>query len=780
MTTSLLQPNFSKGEIAETLGARTDLAAYQAALRKCRNAIVSPYGGVMNRPGTTFLAQTAGNEIARLIRFKFNSSDTYALEFTHLKMRVFRNGGIVLNTGGPSVGQPFELVTPFTRDQIFDLVYTQSADVMDIVHPSHKPQKLKRFDHDNWTITPVSLVPSIAAPASATASVVVAGTANLFITYQITTVVDNGAQAVEESLPVTSNTINAGVGGTSSVTWTAVPGATYYNVYKDNAGAGIYGFVGRATTTSFADNNVTPTKSDTPPTGTDPFVGANNYPGAVGYYQQRLVYAGTNNKPQTLWFSRPGIFNNFGYSVPIKDDDAITWTMASNEVNRVRHLAQLRTLLTFTDGAEWNIQGGAAGFTAKTINGQPQTYNGIGMVRPLVINSGAVYAQERGRQVTAYGYSLQEDGFTGSELSILSPHFLEAGSIIDWDYQSIPNSVIWAVRDDGAMLGITYMPEQDVNGWHLHTTDGLFKSVCAVPEGREDYLYACVERTINGVTKRYVERFASRTLQKFNGTALIDLAHFVDCGLNYDGRNTSSTTMTLTGGTEWKYPEALTLTASSSSFAAGDVGDEIQYRPTPDADPFRLKITAYTSSTVVTVRPQGVVPTAIRGVAFTTWAKARDTFSGLSHIEGKAVAILADGNVVGGKTVNGGSVAIPTPAAIVTIGLPYETHIETLEINAPQQETLLDKRKIISKVTAIVEDSRGGLFGRSSAEDDLFEVKQRSDSDNYGSIDAKTGKASVVINDTWLGTGRVTIIQRDPLPISILAIIPQADIGGAL
>jgi hypothetical protein len=112
-----------------------------------------------------------------------------------------------------------------------------------------------------------NLVPSIAAPASATASVVVAGTASLFIAYQITSVVDNGAQAVEESLPVTSNTINAGVGGTSSVTWPAVAGATYYNVYKDNAGAGIYGFVGRAITTSFADNNITPTKSDTPPTG---------------------------------------------------------------------------------------------------------------------------------------------------------------------------------------------------------------------------------------------------------------------------------------------------------------------------------------------------------------------------------------------------------------------------------------------------------------------------------------------------------------------------------
>lgn len=777
MTTSLNQPSFSKGEIATSLTARTDLEAYMTALKKCRNFMVSPYGGVLNRPGFEFVAQTEGNEVARMIRFKFSASDTYALEFTHLKMRVYRNGGLVL-----SGATPFVLATPFTRDELLAIRFTQSADVMDMVHPNHKPQKLRRFDHDNWTMTDAVLVPSIAAPASATATATAGTGATQVWRYQITAVKDDGSNNIEESLPVTSNAITIFASTSQgTITWPSVAGANYYHVYKDNAGAGIYGFIGRATALSFTDNNITPAKSDTPPSGADPFVGAGNYPGAVGYFQQRLVYAGTNNKPQTLWFSRPGIFNNFGVSFPTKDDDAITWTIASNEVNRINHVAPLRSLLTFTDGAEVIIQGSAAGFTPKTINGEAQTYNGIGQLRPLTISDTALYAQERGREVTAFGYSLQADGFAGSDVSILSPHMLDTSGLIDWDYQKIPFSIVWGVREDGALIGITYVQEQRVTGWHMHTTDGLFKSICAVPEGREDYLYACVERTIGGVTKRYVERSTSRTLEHYDGEAIIAKSFFVDSGLMYNGTNTAAETMTLTGGTLWQHPETLTLTSSNGSrFVIGDVGDEIQYLETPAAEPFRLKITAYTSGNVVSVRPVGVVPEQIRGVAFTGWAFARDTFSGLAHLEGKKVAILADGNVVAQKTVAAGAVTIPTPAGIVVIGLPYTSELETLEITYPGQETLLDKRKIIAGVTVMLEDSRGGLFGRSGADADLYEAKQRSDSDNYGSIAAITGKQKTTIADTWLGTGRVTVKQVDPLPMSILAIIPQVDIGGAI
>lgn len=776
MTTSLIQTSFSRGEIGPQLYGRVDLAAYQNGLRQLSNFMVTPYGGFVNRAGSYFLAQTLNNEVARLIRFKFNNSDAYALEFTHLKMRVYRNGGLVL-TGG---AVPFELTTPFTRDELFSINFTQSGDVMDMVQVNHKPQKLKRFAHNNWTITPVSLVPSVSAPASATATTPGGGSGNTQIwRYQVTAVLDDGSNAIEESLPVTSNSVtvfNSNIQAT--VTWPAVGGAAYYNVYKDNAGAGIYGFVGRSSALTFTDSNVAPTKTDTPPTGTDPFIGAGNFPRAVSYYQQRLAYAGTLNKPQTLWFSKTGVFMNFGYSTPQKDDDAITWTMASNEVNTIMHLLPLKSLLPFTDGAEWLIQGSASGFTAKTINGGAESYNGIGQLRPLLIGSSAVYAQERGREITAFGYSLQADGFSGSTISILSPHLIEDFSLVDWDFQKIPYHVIWAARSDGALVNCTYIPEQDVNGWSHQHTDGKYLSVCSVPEGRDDSVYACVERVIDGVTKRYVELFANRILDRYNGTAIISRAHFVDCGLTYNGTNTAATTLTITGGTAWQSPETLTVNASAAIFAAGDVGDMLQYVPTPIADPFRFKILAYVSPTSVQVLPLGVVPDAIRGVAFTLWAFARDTFTGLSHLEGKVVSVLADGNVAPQQIVSGGAITIPDPSAIVHIGLPYRSTGETLSLNIAGKETLLDKPVQVSSVALLVRDTRGGKVG--TKESALFEMKQRQTSDNYGSMAAINGLAEVSVSDTWENTGRFLIVQDDPLPMNIIAAIPRAEVGGSL
>ena len=780
MTTSIIQTSFSRGEIGPQLYGRIDLAAYQNGLRQLSNYIVTPYGGFVNRAGSYFIAQTKGNEVARMIRFKFNNADAYALEFTHLTMRVYRNGGLVLFTSGPFVGLPFEMGTPFTRDELSSINFTQSGDVMDMVHVNHKPQKLKRFAHDNWTITPVSLVPGVAAPASATATTPAGGTGNTQAwRFQVTAVNDDGSNAIEESLPVTSNSItvfNSNIQAT--VTWSAVAGAAYYNIYKDNAGAGIYGFVGKATALTFTDTNITPVKTDTPPTGTDPFIGAGNYPRAVSYYQQRLVYAGTLNKPQTLWFSKTGVFMNFGYSTPQKDDDAITWTMASNEVNTIMHLVPLKSLLPFTDGAEWLIQGTTGGFTAKTINGGAESYNGIGQLRPLLIGSSVVYAQERGREVTAFGYSLQADGFSGSTISILSPHLIEDFSLLDWDYQKIPYHVIWSVRSDGALVTFTYIPEQDVNGWSHQHTDGAYLSVCAVPEGRDDSVYACVQRTINGQTKRYVELFANRILDRYSGTAIISRAHFVDCGLVYNGTNTTNTTLTINGGTNWEYPEIVDATASTAIFAPGDVGDILQYVPTPIAEPFRFKIMAYISPTIVKVQPLGDVPVQIRNTAFTLWAFARNTFSGLSHLEGKVVSVLADGNVAPQQIVSGGSISIPDPSAIVHIGLPFRSLAETLSINVAGKETLLDKGVQVASVALLVRDTRGGKVG--TKEGSLLEMKQRATTDNYGSIAPINGLAEVAVSDTWENTGRFLMVQDDPLPINIIAAIPRAETGGKL
>lgn len=778
MGISLMQSSFSAGEIAPSLAGRVDLARYQTGLKLCRNFAIMPYGGAKNRAGLQFIDRVKGDKVCRLIRFKFNSVDAYAIEMTDRLMRFYRDGALVLNSAGPNAGQPYELVTPFLEAELFEVNFTQSADVMTFVHPGHKPQQLKRLGHDNWSIAPISLLPAVPTPATATATTPGGTGAVQVWRYQVTAVIDDG-NTIDESLPVTTNTINVNASAqVGNLTWAAVPGATYYNVYKDNSGSGVYGFAGRSTTTTFADNNIAATRTDTPPTGLDPFTSAGNYPGAVGYYQQRLVLGGTDFKPQTSWFSKTGVFGNFGYSTPNKDDDAIIFTQASLEINRIMHYLPLRQLLVLTSGSEWVMQGGSTGLTAKTISANPQSYNGIGTVPPIVIDNTAIYVQARGSLVSSLSYQLSDDGFAGADLTVLSNHLFRDFSIIDWAYAKSPDTTIWSVRSDGKMLGLTYMREQEVVAWHQHDTDGLFESVCTIPEGREDALYAVVRREINGQQRRYVERLASRQIPRGrDGELDVAQCFFVDSGLSYQGWNTTAAQRTLSDGDTWAYPEVLTLTGAG--FTPADVNDNVVmgfYDEDGRRQTIRLRISAYVSATQVDVEPFGVVPPQLRDTPTTDWARAVDVLSGLSHLEGKAVSVLADGNVELGHVVSGGSITLQTPSAIVHVGLPYVSDLETLAINITGQETLFDKTKTVPSVTVLLEESRGLAIGPSF--DQLDEMKQRDDADGYESIRLLTGTEKININTNWEGAGRLCIRQDDPLPVTILAVIPDLVTGG--
>lgn len=784
MGVSVLQPSFASGEMAPTLDARVDLARYQIGLKTCKNFLVMQHGGVRNRPGTKFVDETKESSQVRLVRFKFNISDACVLVFSNYRMRVVRNGAYVM-----SGGVPFELNTPYTLIDLGDINYTQSADVMTIVHTNHRPRELKRFANDNWTLTEATYLPSVLAPATATATGATGTGATQIWKYQVTAVYDD-ANSLEESLPVTSNavTVYNSDGYTATVTWDPVSGATYYNVYKDRSGAGVYAFAGRATNTTLTDRNIVPTAGDGPPTGMDPFVGAGNYPGAVGYFQQRKVYGGTLNKPQTSYFSRTGVFNNFGYSSPSKDDDAITWNMASTEVNRILNYLPLRTLLAMTSGAEWLIQGATSGFTAKTINGVPQSYNGSSTIPPLTLNDTALYLQGRGQAVSALNYSLEADGLASADLTIWSSHLFRDYQIIDWTYQKLPDSIVWAVRSDGILLGLTYLKNQDVVAWHRHETDGFVESVTCVPEGREDAVYLCVRRRINGIERRYLERMEQRQIPYIPNSTKRDVtqSYFVDCGLSYQGWNASATTYTLTNGTDWQYPETLTVTSSSGSgFSAGSIGQQIHMRDPQTLNVVRLNIIGYVSAGEVDVQPESVVPEGLRGVPVTSWALALRTFSGLAHLEGKGVAILADGNVVSRNgadnqpvnlVVTGGAVTIDNHAAVVHIGLPYVSDLETLRINVQGQETLNDKHKTVSSVSIILDESRGVFVGKDA--DDMFELKQRDDEDYNSSTDMLSGVGKVMINNNWETQGQVFVRQIDPLPLTILGIIPELTIAG--
>ncbi len=242
----------------------------------------------------------------------------------------------------------------------------------------------------------------------------------------------------------------------------------------------------------------------------------------------------------------------------------------------------------------------------------------------------------------------------------------------------------------------------------------------------------------------------------------------VDSGLSYDGTNLTGTTMTLSHSTGWTVDDPLLLTSSTSFFSAGDVDNSIQI--TVGEETITFRITLYSSSTVVRVYASKDVPVEFQDTPLTTWAKGVDTVSGLDHLEGQTVSILADGGVLAQQEVVSGDVTLDRPYARIIIGLPYTGLLQTLDIDRGDK-TLIDSKKQLCKVDLIVESSRGIFAGMDL--DHLEELPQRTTEDYGDPITLTTGKVEISIPSNWDDYGSIYIQQTDPLPLALLAIVPQ-------
>jgi hypothetical protein len=566
------------------------------------------------------------------------------------------------------------------------------------------------------------------------------------------------------------------------VSWDAVDGASEYNVYKDLNG--VYGFIGSASGTSFNDVNYEPDTSRGILVNRTLFSAAGDYPSSVSYTQQRLALANSDNNPERIWLSRVGSFHDFASSTPVQDDDAVIVPIYGTKVNEVRYLLELGgRLVIFTKGAVWTLEGDSEGIlTPGSAHPVQQSPRGSAEIPPIPIDNTALFVQARGSIVRDLRFDLESDGYTGRDLSVYAPHLFKRHTIVSWCYQETPHSVVWAVRDDGVLLGLTYVREHEVWGWHRHDTDGEFESITCIPEDGEDFVYAVVKREIGGETKRYIERFASRDFD------VVSDAFFVDCGLTYDGRNEDDgVAMTLSGGSDWGPTEDLTLMATSPVFSAGDVGNAIHLTAiisiTDEATgeeedvefTLRCLIRSYTSATQVVVRAHASVPSEIQGIAITDWARAVDEVTGLDHLEGKTVAILADGFEHAQQVVTDGAVTLDQPYAVVHVGLPYTSDLETLDADDSVGPTIADRKKLVAQLTVLVEESRGFLAGID--EDNLSEVPWREDEGYEDPPDALTGPIETNLDAAWNQNGRIFIRQASPLPLTVLAVIPSGVVG---
>lgn len=477
-------------------------------------------------PTVTGMSNLAGRymKVVVLTANTFTLTDLAGVAFDTTSLGAFTAG---------DAARVYEIVTPYAAADLASLHYTQSNDVMTLTHPSYRQRELARLGLTNWVLTAVAFSPTQAAPAAAT---VVPNAAGGTSYSYVTTALATGT--LEESLAsaVTTNAacqVLTTAGAFNTITPPATSGAIRYNVYK--LLNGLYGYIGQTDGAGFKDDNITPDTTKTPPLVNDPFVGAGNYPSAVGYFSGRKWFAGTTNKPQGLWGTRSATERNLTYSIPLRDDDAIAVNLTARQANVIRHIIPVGDLLLLTSGAEWKVETQNSDvLTPLTISYKPDDFVGASNVTPVVTAGAILYAQDRGGHVREMKYEWNQRGYRTNDLSLLAPHLFDGYTITSMAYGRAPSPIVWATRSDGTMLGCTYVPEQEVLAWHHHDTNGAFEWVSVTPEGSEDYAYCIVRRTINGRTVRYVERMASRRF------ATLADAFCVDAGATYSGAATNT------------------------------------------------------------------------------------------------------------------------------------------------------------------------------------------------------------------------------------------------
>lgn len=242
------------------------------------------------------------------------------------------------------------------------------------------------------------------------------------------------------------------------------------------------------------------------------------FPSSVTLYEQRLVLGGSRSNPSTVWLSRIGEYFNF--EAGTDDDDSFSFSLSGEQYNPIAHMAQTKTLTALTYGGESTMWGGQEkAITPTNIQVKTQSTYGCNDAQPIRIGNELFFAQRAGRKIRAMSYRYDNDSYGSPDISVLSEHITESG-IKAISYQQEPDSILWIVRNDGVACTLTMDRDQDVMAWARHITNGLFESIASIPVTDNDQTWIAVNRKVNGVTKRYIERFAHDT--------------YTDCAMTFD------------------------------------------------------------------------------------------------------------------------------------------------------------------------------------------------------------------------------------------------------
>jgi len=816
---NILVSALNAGELSPYMDARVDVEKYNSGCRKLENMLVMTYGGVTRRAGTEYLGEAKfSNKRCRLVGFNFSTTTRFVLEFGHQYIRVWGNDTIVSHPTGNSAwaattaytagtfvtqsgttylaledhtssaafatdsakwyAQPasgvLEMPSPYVEADLLELQYAQVNDVMYVAHANYHPRKLSRLADNKWilslvkwkyppvldqnvtTTTIASSASSGSATLTASSSLFQSGHVNSQWAIQwprtsgsISTTIDSN-KTTTETLDIqgswTITTVGTWIGTirllripraemdkNGGTTFTAYEVVREFNSlttarnftatgtedervglklqvlnYSSNTSARVFlestdfnsggtvtinsvssGTSASATVDKWLGSTITSTEKWAEAAFSD----VRGYPRAVAIHEQRLCFGGTSNQPNTIWCSKSDDFEDF--QLGSKDSDALSFSVASSEGNRIAWMFSQKRLMIGTTGDEWTIGGFDSGkaFSSTNVQAQKQSSYGSKYMRAILLNDVLLFIQRRGRKVRELTYDFGRDSWVAPDLCVLSEHITN-GEIVELAFQQQPDAILWAVRGDGQLIGMSYERDQNVVAWHRHTTDGSFESAATVYGlvGADDEVWLCVNRTISGTTKRYIERFKPDNRANFESEAKNDW-WYLDCAKRYSGTPTT-------------------------------------------------------------------------------------TVTGLSHLNGKTVSILADGAVQASAVVSNGQITLEKSASKVLVGLPFTSTVQPMKFDFQMQDgPTRGRRKRISRATASVYKSLGGQVSTNGTE--WLWLYPRDFNDQMDdSPPVFTGESEVVVGGDYSFGGDFYLRQTQPYPLTILALVIRLDAFG--
>ncbi len=532
-----VKTTFTAGEVSRALLGRGDLRAYENGALTLRNVFIQPTGGVTRRAGLRYIDTASGN--GRLMSFEFSVDQTYLLVLTDGQIAIYENDSLIDT-----------IVAPWTAEQIAHVAFMQSADTLLLVHPDVPPRRLTRNAGGVWLLqewefftdanvihqpyfkfseTGVTLTPSATT-----------GTITLTASTAVFTEDHEGVRLRVAGKEVEITDFNSATVVTATVIQT-LPGTSATIDWEEQAFSAVRG-----------------------------------YPVSVAFHQDRLVIGGSRDLPNRLWFSKSGDLFNFNLGTGL-DDEAIEFSILSDQVNAIRGIFSGRHLQVFTSGAEWMVTGDP--LTPANVQIRRQTRVGSMTARyiaPVNVDGATLFVARNGEQIQEFLYTDVEQAYQVTDLALVSRHIIPVPVDMDFDQR---RRLLFLVRADGKFATLTVFRSESVAAWTLHETAGAVRSVSVVG----DIVYLLIER---------------------NSVFSIEQ---IDDVLNLDA--------------------ALTGAADSPAL----------------------------------------------------------TWSGLDHLEGQVVTVVADGIVLPPKIVTAGQIILDDPATTIEVGLSYTHIVEPLPPSVIEQ-----------------------------------------------------------------------------------------------